>query len=78
MEKSLHMFYTLSCAVQHLVPQLCPTLVTPWTIAHQAALSMGMVQARILEWVAMPFLYFVILYSKIEWHSTTKEASGKK
>ena len=29
--------------------------VTPWTVAHQALLSMGIPQARILEWVAMPF-----------------------
>ena len=28
--------------------------VTPWTLAHQAPLSMGILQARILEWVAMP------------------------
>ena len=27
---------------------------TPWTVAHQAPLSMGFSQARILEWVAMP------------------------
>ena len=27
--------------------------VTPWTVAHQALLSMGLLQARILEWVAM-------------------------
>ena len=27
--------------------------VTPWTVAHQAPLSMGILQARILEWVAM-------------------------
>ena len=26
----------------------------PWTVAHQAALSMGFFQARILEWVAPP------------------------
>ena len=26
---------------------------TPWTVAHQALLSMGILQARILEWVAM-------------------------
>ena len=25
-----------------------------WTVAHQAPLSMGMLQARMLEWVAMP------------------------
>ena len=28
--------------------------VTPWTVAHQAPLSMGILQARILQWVAMP------------------------
>ena len=28
--------------------------VTPWTVAHQAPLSMGIPQARILEWVAVP------------------------
>ena len=24
--------------------------MTPWTVAHQAPLSMGILQARILEW----------------------------
>ena len=28
--------------------------VTPWTVVHQAALSMGILHARILEWVAVP------------------------
>ena len=28
--------------------------VIPWTVAHQAPISMGIFQARILEWVAMP------------------------
>ena len=27
---------------------------TPWTIACQASLSMGILQARILEWIAVP------------------------
>ena len=27
----------------------------PWTVAHEAPLSMGILQARILEWVAIPF-----------------------
>ena len=27
---------------------------TPWTVAHQAPLSLGILQGRILEWVAMP------------------------
>ena len=30
-------------------------LATLWTIACQAPLSMAILQARILEWVAMPF-----------------------
>ena len=28
---------------------------SPWAIAHQAPLSMGVLQARILEWVTMPW-----------------------
>ena len=28
--------------------------VTPWTVAHQAPLSMGTLQAKVLERVAMP------------------------
>ena len=28
--------------------------VTPWTAAYQAPLSLGILQARIVEWVAMP------------------------
>ena len=28
--------------------------VTPWTVAHQVPVSMGILQARILEWDAMP------------------------
>ena len=31
--------------------QKCLTLVTLWIVAHQASLSMGFLQARILEWV---------------------------
>ena len=27
---------------------------TPWAVAHQAPLSMGILQGRILEWFAMP------------------------
>ena len=29
--------------------------VTPWTVALQVPLSMGFLQARILEWVAISF-----------------------
>ena len=28
--------------------------VAAWTVAHQIPLSMGILQARILEWVAIP------------------------
>ena len=31
----------LRCEVKVLVTQLCPTLCNPWTVAHQAPLSMG-------------------------------------
>ena len=34
-----------------LVTQSC---LPPWTVAHQAPLSLGILQARILDWVAMP------------------------
>ena len=27
---------------------------TPWTVNRQASLSMGILQVRILEWVALP------------------------
>ena len=30
-------------------------LVTLWIVTHQALLSVGIFQARILEWVAKPF-----------------------
>ena len=37
-----------------LVAQSFRISVTPWTVARQAPLSMGILQAGILEWVAMP------------------------
>ena len=36
--------------------------VTPWTVARQAPLSMGILQAGILEWVAMPSSRYKIAY----------------
>ena len=44
------------CAVlSRLVAQSCPTLCNPpWTVADQAPVSMGILQARILEWVTKP------------------------
>ena len=38
----------------HSVPQSCPVLCDPTDCGPQAPLSMGILQARILEWVAMP------------------------
>ena len=34
----------------------CVQPATPWTAAYQAPLSMGILEARILEWVAMTSL----------------------
>ena len=45
--------YNLLCVCQSLSHVLL--LVTPWTIAHQALLSMGFSQARRLDWLAIPF-----------------------
>ena len=36
-----------------LVPKLCPTLETPWTVAHQAPLYMGF--SRQEYWSGLPF-----------------------
>ena len=48
--------------VRYIINSLCvlshfshvQLFATLWTVAHQAPLSMGILQARILEWVAMP------------------------
>ena len=51
--EKLH-FY-MPCAV--LISQLLSRVqlfATPWTVSRQAPLSMRILQARILEWVAMP------------------------
>ena len=42
------------CPVLCLVTQLCPTLCNPMDCSPPAPLSVGILQARILEWVAMP------------------------
>ena len=44
----------MNVCVLCLVAQLCLALCDPMDVAHQAPLSMGILQARILEWVAMP------------------------
>ena len=40
------------CMFLCLVTQLCPSLCDPTDCNHQAHLSMGILQARILEWIA--------------------------
>ena len=47
--------YTLkSTFVLCLIAQSCLTLATPWIVAYQIPLSIGILQAGILEWVVMP------------------------
>ena len=42
-----------TCGDGGLITQLCPTLVTPWTVAHQALLSMGFPRQE--YWSGLPF-----------------------
>ena len=44
--------YTL--VVGGLVDKSCLTLAAPWTVAHQAPLSIGVSRQSPLEWGAMP------------------------
>ena len=44
---------TKSQVLHVLVLRRVRLFATPWTIAHQAPLFMGILQARILEWMAM-------------------------
>ena len=37
-----------------LVSQFCPTLVTPWTVACQAPLSMGFSRQEYWSWLPFP------------------------
>ena len=50
---ALVFFFFFKLTVLCLVAQFCPTFVTLWTVACQAPLSLGILQATILEWVAM-------------------------
>ena len=52
-ERLINLSHVCACAQSLSRVQL---FATPWTVAHQAPLSMGILQARILEWVAMPSL----------------------
>ena len=37
-----------------LVPKLCPTLATPWTVARQAPLSTGFSRQEYWSWLPFP------------------------
>ena len=37
---------------------------TPWTVAHQAPLSMGILQARIQVWAVTPFSIYTLICTK--------------
>ena len=50
---------TSKSSVLCLIAQSCPIFETTWTAACQAPLSMGILQARTLEWVAMPMPSFM-------------------
>ena len=48
--------------------QSCLTLYDPMTIACQVPLSIGILQARILEWVAMPSSKGIFLTQELKQH----------
>ena len=50
----IHLFSSRVCILLRKSLSHVRLFVTPWSAAHQAPLSMGILQARILEWVAMP------------------------
>ena len=51
---SSYNIYCGSCACVLICFSYVQLFASPWTVAHQAPLSIGILQARILEWVAMP------------------------
>ena len=50
----LNVFFSVFCSAV-VCHSFMSDSMTPWTLACQTSLSMGILQARILEWVAMPF-----------------------
>ena len=49
---NIHNTSSIVMKVKVLVPQSCPTLCNPWTVAHQASLSMGI--SRQEYWSGLP------------------------
>jgi len=58
------LFLHLNSWLYGLVTSSCLTLVTRWTVACQAPLSIEVIQARILEWVAISFSSWLFIESK--------------
>ena len=60
--KFCNFFFSVNHAMSFVISVLCYAwllshvwlFVTLWMVAHQAPLSMGILQARIVEWLAMP------------------------
>ena len=50
-DNMLYSYYKICCC---LVAKLCPTLLQPWTVTHQAPLSMGFPRQE--YWSGLPFL----------------------
>ena len=50
--RCLYMFIYVAAAVAYLLSSV-QLIVTPWIVACQVTLSMGILQARIREWAAM-------------------------
>ena len=48
-------FFTCIHCYKKVSHSVVPDSATPWTVAHQAPLVHGVLQARILEWVAILF-----------------------
>ena len=51
---------------------LVQLFVTLWTVARLASLSMGILQARMLEWVAIPFSRGSSQFRDWTWVSSTE------
>ena len=51
---STNVFNSVSGPYSAMLTYLVQNFATPWIVAYQPALSMGILQGRILEWVALP------------------------
>ena len=61
------------CVYNFLVPKSCPVFLTPWTVAHQAPLSMGFFRQE--YWNGLPFPspgdYMIYVSSQPHWVRNT-------